>query len=95
MTSPQLAATGDLEEWVKANAETFESIARASGTAREIIHLAAVLIKSGLGDDRILAECEALVPRFGAYQPVEAGLRRALPMLRAALGEPSTGGDER
>ncbi|HVA73298.1 MAG TPA: hypothetical protein VNF71_01870 [Acidimicrobiales bacterium] len=89
MTEPKSAAVTDLEDWVEANAEIFESVARASGTARELVHLAAVFVKSGLTDEQILAECEALVPRFGSSQPVEAGLQRALPLLRAALDGPA------
>lgn len=85
MGETEAIAVADLEEWVERNADTFDWVARASCTSNALIHLAAVLVKSGLSDEQIVSRCEALVPRFGAAEPVEVGLPRALPLLRAAL----------
>jgi hypothetical protein len=93
VTRTQPAAAADLEEWVRSNADTFDSVARASGAARDLVHLAAVFVKSGLTDEQILTECQAVTPRFGARQRVEAALRRALLLLRSALASDPAGDD--
>ena len=49
--------------------------------------MAAVLVKSGLTDHQILQECEAVAPRYGALQAVQAGVARLLPLLHAAIEE--------
>lgn len=85
MTGPKQAAVADLEEWVIAHRETFESVAQASGTPRDLVHIAAVFVKSGLTDQQILQECEAVAPRYGALEAVQAGVTRLLPLLRASI----------
>lgn len=78
------AAAADLEEWMSEHAGTINAIACASDAAAPLVHLAAVLVKSGLTDEQILGECESVASRFGSHERVETALRRALPLLREA-----------
>jgi hypothetical protein len=48
---------------------------------RDLVRLAAFLVRVGHTDDRVIVECQSLRPKIGTATCQE-GLKRALPLIR-------------